>query len=147
VFSVGTGLPTTAGQTATILPGLPTASGPGALSFALFDRNPGVAGLDTLYIADDRTLATGGGIQKWTFDGTTWTLVFTFGTANGLTVGARGLAGLVTGANVTLLATAASASANIVYSLIDDGSGTTTATTLATAPTNTAYRGVAFSPR
>ena len=69
------------------------------------------------------------------------------GAPGALTVGARGLAGLVTGANVTLLATAAGTSGNVAYVVVDDGSGTFTPTTLVTAPANTAYRGIAFSPR
>src|SRR6185436_4191692 len=43
VFTVGTGLPITAGQTATSLPGMPVAAGPSPYSFVFFDRNPGVA--------------------------------------------------------------------------------------------------------
>jgi hypothetical protein len=145
VFSIGTGMPTTAGQTATSLAGMPTTSGPSSYGFVLFDRNPAVAGVDTLYVADDRSVATGGGVQKWTFDGTTWTLVATFNT--GLTSGVRGLAGLVTGANVTLLATTSQSLPNTVVQFIDDGSATPAATVVATVITNAVYRGVAFSPR
>src|SRR5262249_51215077 len=120
VFTVGTGTPTTTGQTATPLPGMPTsgAPAPSPLSFVMFDRNPAVPGLDTLYVADDRALASGGGIQKWTFDGSTWTLTNTL--KQGITQGVRGLAGLVTGSNVTLIATTAAASANTVVVFVDD---------------------------
>jgi hypothetical protein len=144
VFSVGTGLPTSGGQTATSLNGMPTTAGPSSYGFVLFDRSPAVAGLDTLYVADDRA-PTNGGIQKWTFDGTTWTLAATFNT--GLTSGVRGLAGLVTGANVTLLATTSQALPNTVVQFVDDGSATPAATVLATVIANAVYRGIAFSPR
>src|SRR5262249_59848266 len=77
VFTIGVGTPTMAGQTATSLPGMPTMTA-SPDSFALFDRNPNVAGVDTLYVADDHALATGGGVQKWSFDRATWTLVTTF---------------------------------------------------------------------
>ena len=60
VMTVGTGLPTTAGQTATDFPGMADAS---PFAFVLFDRNPNVAGLDTLYVGDTTALPVGG-IQK-----------------------------------------------------------------------------------
>ena len=97
--------------------------------------------LITLYVADDRAFP-GGGIQKWTFDGTTWTQVNTF--TNGATTGSRGLAGVVTGNNVTLVATTTN-SKLIVY--VDDGSATPVGTVVATAALNTVYRGVAISPK
>lgn len=74
------------------------------MHFVLFDRDATVPGVDTLYVADDRSPPTGG-VQKWTFDG---------GTASDYlqcraTTGTRGLTGFVTGSDVTLVATAASA--------------------------------------
>jgi hypothetical protein len=142
VFTVGTGLPTTAGQTATSFAGMPTATA-SPYSFVLLDRNAAVAGLDTLYVADDRASASGGGIQKWTFNGTTWTLGITL-TAG--TTGFRGLAGVVTGANVTLIATTTAATANTVVAFVDDGSAAPAGTVIATAPALTVYRGIAFAP-
>ena len=65
--TVGAGLPTTAGQTITNLPGFATGTG-SPYSFFMADLNAGVAGLDTLYVADDAA-----GIGKYSFDGTTWT--------------------------------------------------------------------------
>lgn len=144
VFSVGAGLPTTTGQTATSLAGMPTASGPSPYSFVLLDRSSAVPGVDTLYVADDRTVASGGGIQKWTSNGTAWSLVTTFTQG---TNGFRGLAGVVTGANVTLIGTTAAASANAVVVFVDDGSASPTGSVIATAPANTAYRGIAFAPK
>src|SRR5262249_16185969 len=77
VSTVGTGLPTPAGQLSTLLPGMPT-TGASPNGFMLLDLLAGVPGVDTLYVADDRTAANGGGVQKWTFDGTTWALATTF---------------------------------------------------------------------
>jgi hypothetical protein len=145
VYTVGTGLPTTAGQTATSLPGMPTSTGPSPYAYVLLDRNSGVPGLDTLYVADDRA-APSGGIQKWTFNGTTWSLVTTFQPS--ATAGARGLTAFTTGSNVTLVATIAVTSGNTLVSFVDDGVNLTpTATVLATAATNTVYRGVCPSAR
>ncbi|MEO7328976.1 MAG: hypothetical protein ABI193_10380, partial [Minicystis sp.] len=142
VFTVGVGLPTMAGQMATSLPGMPVAAGPSPYSFAFFDRNAAVAGLDTLYVADDRSAASGGGVQKWSFDGTIWTLITTF---KG-TTGFRGLAAVVTGANVTVLAVSTTASANEVLSFVDDGSLNPLPTSLVTAAANTVFRGIALAP-
>jgi hypothetical protein len=143
VFAIGSGLPADT-ATATSLVGMPTASGPSPYSFALFDRNPNVAGRDTLYVADDRNPANGG-LQKWTYDGTTWTLQATW--SGGLTVGLRGLVGYVAGNSVVLFATTADTSLNRLVRLIDDGVTTPTATVLATATTNTMFRGVALAPQ
>ena len=143
VFTVGTGLPTTAGQTVTSFPGMPTATA-NPYSFVILDRNAAVPGLDTTYVADDRAAASGGGIQKWTFDGTTWTLIKTL--TSGAT-GFRGLAGVVTGANVTLVATTTTATANSVVVFVDDGSAAPAGTVIATAQALTVYRGIAFAPK
>jgi hypothetical protein len=143
VFTVGTGLPTTVGQTATLLNGLPGASGPSPMGFAFFDLNPNVAGLDTLYLADDRGPAIAGGLQKWTFDGATWTSgpIFT----NGITTGVRGLAATKM-ADGTIWLFATTNDGKLVRFIDDQVNTNPAATVLATAPTNTAYRGVAISP-
>ena len=58
VGAVGTGTPTTTGQTITNLSGFPTAGSPNEFFFA--DLSAGVPGVDTLYVADDSP----GTIQK-----------------------------------------------------------------------------------
>ena len=143
VFTVGSGLPTTSGQTAMSLPGMPTSAGPSPYAFALLDRDPNVPGPDLLYLADDRS-PPNGGIQKWTFDGTTWTLATTL---NAGSSGARGLTAFVTGANVTLVATTGEATQNHLVALVDDGSASPQLATVATASANTMFHGVALAPR
>jgi len=101
VFTIGTGTPTMAGQTATSLAGMPTVAGPRPYSFAMLDRLGGVPGLDTMYVADDRSLANGGGIQRWVYDGFSWTLETTFGDG---TSGVRGLAAQIEGSGVRIIA-------------------------------------------
>lgn len=144
VLQVGSGLPVAAGQAFTLLPGFPVASGPSSFSFFFTDQSPTVPGLDVVYVADDRT-PTGGGIQKWSLVGGTWTLNGTIASA---TAALRGLTGKTTGTVVTLVATGASG----LYS-VDDAAGynvaPSTATlpaALVTAPTNTTFRGVALAP-
>lgn len=144
VLAVGMGTPKMAGQTAAALPGLVT-TGASPYSFALFDRDAMVAGLDTLYIADDRIPASSGGIQKWKYDGMNWKLVTTF--VGGLTTGERGLTGVVTGKNLTLIATTTETMSNTIVTIVDDGANMNpNATVIATAPANEVYRGVALSP-
>lgn len=155
--SVGT-LPTSA-VTGMQLPGLGTSGTgtPSAYSFFLLDNplnsnNWNSTGLDTLYIADDRTTANGGGVQRWVYDGTNFVLDATMPiTTTGGNGGARGLAASFdAGTNsVTVWATSASGTSSLV-SFTDQLTATSgafsTLLTLATAPTNTAFRGVALAP-
>lgn len=142
VMSVGMGLPTMGGQMAGIGMGLTTV-GAGPYNYAFFDLDGNVAGLDNLYLTDDRVPGSGGGIQHWTFDGAKWTLAATLN--GGLAVGIRGLAASVSNKVVTLYATTAEAAANSLVSIVDQGMNPM-ATVLATAPANTAYRAVCFAP-
>ncbi len=135
VSTVGSGLPTIAGQTITLLPGFPTAAGPSSYDY-LFD------GASTLYVADDRAIASGGGIQKWSFNGTSWTLLYTLN--SGLTAGVRGLSSRSVSGTLQLFATTADTLGKLV-SVLDTGAGASF-TTLATAATNTALRGVRYVP-
>lgn len=133
--TVGTGLPTTAGQTVTNLPGFPTNSGsPNSYYFA--DLDAGVAGFDTLYVADE-----GGTVQKFSLSGGNWT-------ANGTITltGARGLTGVHDGGTVTLYATSINSLVRIVDTSGYNAAPVATLNVLATAAANTAFRGVAFAP-
>lgn len=130
---IGTGLPTTAGQTTTLIPGFPTATGPSSYDFFFADAG-------TLYVADDRTNGSGG-IQKWILSGGTATLAYTLAVT--LTSGCRGLSGYVENGVATLFATTTQASGNSLVTVVDTGASSTF-TTLATAAANTAFRGVRF---
>jgi hypothetical protein len=135
ISAVGTGMPTTVGQTIVPLPGFPTTAGPSPYSFSI---KPTTA--DVAYVADDRTIALGGGIQKWILSAGTWGLAYILN--NGLTAGVRGLAIDWSGANPVLYGTTADASSKLIK--ITDVGGLSLATTLTTAATNTAFRGIAF---
>jgi hypothetical protein len=142
--AVGTGLPTTAGQTITNLSGIPAGSGsPYAFFFA--DLDSSVSGLDTLYLTDD-----GAGIVKYGFNGSTWTAEGTVGTA---TDTYRGITGIVSSGSVTLFAVRKGGGATgggELVTLVDAsgrlGAFAGTPTLLATAPGNEAFRGVALAP-
>lgn len=144
VGTVGTGTPTTSGQTISNLPGFPTAGSPNGYFFA--DLSPSVAGVDTLYVAEDTT--GGGQIQKYSLVSGNWT-------ANGtITASAvRGLTGIQNGGNVTLYGTTGGSGATgggSLYSFTDttgyNATVSGTVSTIATAATNTAFRGVALAP-
>jgi uncharacterized repeat protein (TIGR01451 family) len=149
--TVGTGLPTSGSQPLTSLPGLPTNGSPDSYFFA--DLSTSVAGVDTLYVADDGTgsSTTRAGITKYTFNGTTWGAA---GTVGGVTDAYRGLTGVVSGSTVTLYATrggggGSSGGGQLVTLTDSSGFGGTLSATpsvLATAGNQVAFRGVAFAP-
>ncbi|QMW01407.1 beta strand repeat-containing protein [Spirosoma foliorum] len=145
VAQVGSGLPTTASQTTTILPGLPTTSGSPSsnpYSFVFFDRSSAVAGVDLLYVADQT-----GGILKYSYDGTTWTA------KGSVTGGVTGITGAVNGSAIDLYVTTGSTAGNSIYKVTDAGAydatitgAVTSGTLVATAAANTVFRGIAFAP-
>ena len=142
VGTVGSGLPTTAGQTIANLPGFPVSGSP--YGFALLDLSAAIAGPDVLYVADDGV----GLVQKFSFNGSAWT-------ANGSATSAavRGLAASLDSGTVTLFVTTGGSNAGgggTLGKLVDGSghggtlSGATVA--IATAAPNTAFRGVALAP-
>ena len=152
ISKIGTGLSTTSGQTVSLEINMGTGASP--YGFVMFDTNRDSL-LDTAFIADDRA-TTGGGLGKWTFNGTTWvnnySLLFaSAATGLGLAAtttanyaGIRGLTGSyddATGA-FTLFATTTETASNRIVSVVDNGARPTTYTTLATAGSNTLFRGI-----
>ncbi|HEU4889242.1 MAG TPA: ExeM/NucH family extracellular endonuclease, partial [Thermoanaerobaculia bacterium] len=133
--TVGTGTPTTGGQTITNLPGFPTAGNPNGFFFA--DLTAGVAGMDTVYVADD-----GGTVQKYSLVGGNWTANGTVTLAT-----ARGITGSVAGSNVTLYVTARTALRTFTDTSGYNATITGAVSTLASAAANTAMQGVAFVPQ
>jgi len=115
-----------------------TGSSSSPYGFAVHPQN------QLVYIADD-TASSSGGILRYTNSSGTWVYTYTLGTgvAN---IGARGLVVDWTGGNPVLYATTAEfGAANRLIRIVDTGASAA-ATTLATAPANTAFRGVAFAP-
>jgi hypothetical protein len=143
IYQVGTGLPTASGTTTSLVFST-VGTGTGTASPYAFAFNP--AG-NVAYVADDRATTAGGGIQKWTLSSGTWNLTGTFSGLSG-TLGARGLAvDFSDPGNPILYATTTQANANQLVRLLDSGTNFSDAfTVLATAPSNTAFRGVVFSP-
>jgi hypothetical protein len=95
------------------------------------------------YVADDTT-SSAGGIQRWDFNGTSWSLTYTLGTG-AANIGARGLAVDFSGLTPVIYATTAEATANRLIAITDTGAASL-ATTLATASANEIFRGLEFTP-
>ncbi len=134
VNTIGTGIPTTAGQSISVLSGM--ASGT-ASPYDFWFADP-----QTLYVADDRASTSGGGLQKWTESGGTWSLAYTLVPGPG-TVTVRGLTGIRDQTGTTLWATTTEATANRLVRVVDTGAGSAFVT-LATASPNTTYCGIRF---
>jgi hypothetical protein len=161
VYSIGSGLPTTSGQTATSFINMGSVAE--AYGFVLFDTNNDST-LDLAYVADDRTTVTAGGINRFDFSGGAWSQtgsafrfdtsssLLTTGTAaaGGSLVSIRGLTGSYDAATstATLFATTTQTSNNSLISFLDTGSLSTSTTfnTLQSAGTNYVFRGVDLSP-
>src|SRR5258706_16141647 len=91
ISTAGSGLPTTASSSAiTLLPGMPTTGTHSSYDFWFRDAN-------TLFVADDGSAASGGGIQKWSLSAGTWSLSYTLLNNGTTTTAVRGLAGTVNG--------------------------------------------------
>jgi len=148
VYNVGTGLPTTANQVGSIIVGGGTSnSGIIDSPWDFFIADP-----NTIYVADDDSTAPfTRGLQKWLFSSGSWSKVWTAMPSGTATTGLRGLTGVVTGSSVQLFgitAVSSAVGANDLVALSDSLSGMIAPafTTLATAPTNYVFRGVALSP-
>jgi len=102
------------------------------------------AGMTLAYVADDRTFATGGGIQRWNWNGTAWVLSYTLN-AGGTGGGARGLAVDFSGLSPIVYATTTETANNRLVRIIDTGAASAE-TDLALAGATRAFRGLEFTP-
>jgi hypothetical protein len=137
---VGSGTPTSTGNTLTAIPGLPDTFLP--FGYVLLDvTGAGYAGtgLDTLYYVDAADRA--GVVHKYHFVGTTWQDSGTVDLEEGF-----GLTAFQDGSVVTLVATTPTS----IVKLVDGSAATTsfapTVSTVAEATANTEFRGIAQAP-
>lgn len=136
VYAVGNGTPNTSAQTVSTVINAGTGALPGQFYF-------NAAG-NICYIADARS-SSAGGIQKWVQSAGSWSLSYTLPTGINA-VGAFGVVVDFSGTQAKVYATTAESSGNRLVAILDVGASST-ATTLATASTsNTAFRGLAWSP-
>jgi hypothetical protein len=142
---VGTGLPTTTSQTLSSLVSVPSGN---VYSSVFFDEDPNIAGVDLVYIADQTN-----GLLKYSYNGTTWTSRGSI-TATG---GCTGIAGFESCTGIELYVTVGTAAGNKIHKFVDaaayssnissSGSAiTTVGVIVATAPTNTIFRGLSLTP-
>ena len=135
IYAIGSGTPNTSAQTLTTIINAGSGAQPGQFYF----NNA----LTICYVADARN-ANAGGIQKWVLSSGTWSLAYTIPTGtNG--AGAYGIVADFNASPPKVYATTTESSANRIVATIDNGSGST-ATTIATASVNTAFRGLTWSP-
>ncbi|MBL8879709.1 MAG: PEP-CTERM sorting domain-containing protein [Phycisphaerales bacterium] len=134
VFSIGAGLPTTTGQTPALLPGFPSTN----TELDIWDV--WFADPNTIYFADGRAVASGGGVQKWTFNGAAWSRAYTLNI--GLGNGVFGLNGETGGGLNTLYCTTAD---NKIVKITDTGAGSAF-TTLVTGVSGNVFRGIVLVP-
>ena len=117
--------------------------GAGPVSFVLLDRDAAVAGVDTLYVLRETDA-----VYKFSFDGTSWTARGKISSSAAYT----GLTGLVDGAGAArLYAIKGDGAKNTLVQLTDAAApaasaSVSTRTTVATAPSGVAFRGVAVAP-
>lgn len=138
IYQVGSGLPVVSGQTITPVISL-NGIGVGSASPYGFYFN---ATQTVCYVADERSAANGGGIQRWNYSGS-WSHAYTIGT--GGTTGARGVVVDFSNAQPMIYATTADGTSNRLVAIQDVGA-LSNFTTLSTAAANTIYRGISFSP-
>lgn len=140
MYKDGTGLPATAGQTESELPGFPTHDSTlSPFSFVFLDESPSVPGLDVIYVADNDAF---GGIYKYSLVGGNWVTNGNIASANALT----GLTGFYSCHGTSLFTSGPSG----VWAL-NDTSGynhtiTGTYTQIVSGAANTLIHGVAFAP-
>ncbi|MFO1031950.1 MAG: hypothetical protein U1F60_12810 [Planctomycetota bacterium] len=141
LFKVGDGLPTVTAVGA-LEPGFSASSGPSIYDYYF-------ASPTTVYVADDRTSnaisgVPNGGIFRFDYNFGLATWVYSYQLSLGSSTGCRGLSGFRQNGVTTLWGTAVTSSgATSLVSIVDNGP-TSTPTTLAVAPPNTAFRGVRF---
>lgn len=135
---VGLGVVNTTTGTITALPGLGAITG-SPYQFVFADS-------DTIYIADDGSLGTTGGLRRYDYDVSSGNWLQTYRLTAGLTLGIRALT--IDPTTGTLYAIQAGASAGAVTSLVSvvDGGPTSSFSVLATSAPGTVFRGVQFVP-
>jgi hypothetical protein len=137
VYAIGSGISSAGGQSITNI--INTGNGSQPVQFYF---QPGVSPT-VCYVADSRSTA-GGGVQKWIYTSSTWSLAYTIPTSTS-NPGANGVVVDFSGGNPLVYATSIESTNNRLESILDNGASAS-ATTIATASNNAIFRGLAFSP-
>jgi hypothetical protein len=147
--TVGSGTPTTSGNTITNMSGMPTSSFD-PYAFVFLDRDSTVSGVDVCYMVSLGGSGSLAGIFKYSYNGTTWT------NRGSITGYCRGLTAMVNCAGeVDLYITVSSSSnaqARALHKITDNAaynaniSATSLGTAIATSGSNYSFGGIAFAP-
>jgi hypothetical protein len=134
---VGSGLPIDSGTVSTRFV---AAQAPAPLSpYAFFWLDD-----STILVADDTPAIAGGGLCRWTFDGTNWILSNTYNTGIASTADSQIRGVVATGSPTTFTAWVTASDGIYKVDVVSTVGGSFTS--VATAATNTAFRGLAFAP-
>lgn len=135
ILRIGSGLPTTNGQSVTQV--INNAGNNSSMYAFHFNQE------ETLcYIADDGTGGAGGGIQRWSFNGSNWVLDYNMALGSG--VRATGVwADFYGAADPVIYAVTTD---NRLVRFVDTGTLLPALTTLSTAPTGSTFRSVTLAP-
>ncbi len=101
--------------------------------------------LTIAYVADNRSAANGGGIQRFNWNGSSWVYAYTIGYALSSSKEIYDVIADFSGPNPVLYGTTGEASANKVVTVTDTGAASTYSI-LETAPSGDAFRGIVFAP-
>jgi len=135
VYAVGTGTPTTSGQVSVNVINTGSASNSTDLAFNACGT--------ICYIADDRSLLGGGGVQRWNLIAGVWTLGYTLAVST--SSGSTSVCVDWSGANPIVYSTGLNATTMDIVKITDTGAGSPL-TVLASSPANTFWRGITFAP-
>jgi autotransporter-associated beta strand protein len=102
-------------------------------------------GLTIAYVADNRTAANGGGIQRFNRNGSAWVYAYTLGYTSSPSQQVWDMTVDFSGPNPIIYAITGESTGNHLVSVTDSGPGSAF-TILETAPPGTAFRDVAFAP-
>jgi hypothetical protein len=117
-------------------------TGTGTPSPKGFAINPA---LTIAYVADNRTAADGGGIQRFNWSGGKWVYAYTLSNTLTSSQEVEDLAVDYSGSNPILYAVTGESTGNHLVTVTDTGANSTY-TSLETAPSGDAFRGVVFAP-
>lgn len=138
VAALGTGLPTTAGQTNAPLAGTAVNTSSSGYDFAIISST-------LMYMADDSAAAGLGGLQRWELQAGTWVRTQTYGLANGGRIRQLTTTTDASGNNVIYVTSLDSSNVTTIQSLVDLGAGSSF-NVVATGGANTIFRGIEFAP-
>jgi hypothetical protein len=147
--TIGSALPTNAGQAGSVLVGFPTdrdpaGNFPSSQQFAISPDG------NTIFVSDSRTDSFGGILEFFQAIPGSWTPVGSLQAGTGSDSGLRGLAVDFSGSAPILYATTTGGSADrlvkITGGTLDGSAPSFSVTTLATAPANEVFRGIALVP-